>query len=182
PEARGLGIQPGMTLAKARVLVRGLDIRPADHAGDAAWLARFGLFAARRWTPRAAVSGPDGLWLDLTGVAHLFGGEERMCRRILAFCRRLGFSARMAVAGSLGAAHALACYGGGGRLLCPEGGEAELLGPMPLSALRLDEEVLGAARRLGLERIGELAAMPRAPLQRRFGETLLLGPDPPRGR
>ena len=64
-----------MPLAKARALVPGLDVRAADPDGDAAWLARLGLFAARRWTPRAALSGPDGLWLDLTGVAHLFGGE-----------------------------------------------------------------------------------------------------------
>jgi protein ImuB len=177
PDARALGIFPGMTLAKARVLVRGLDVRPADTAGDAAWLKRLGLFAARRWTPRAAVSGADGLWLDLTGVAHLFGGEAQMCRRILAFCRRLGFTARIAVAGSLGAAHALARFGGRPLLLCPERGEADLLAPMPLAALRLEEEALSAARRLGLERIGELIFMPRAPLQRRFGETLLLRLD-----
>lgn len=182
PEARALGIAPGMALAKARVLVRGLDVRPADRAGDAAWLARLGLFAARRWSPRAAVSGPDGLWLDLTGVAHLFGGEDRMCRRILAFCRRLGFGARIAVAGSPGAAHALARFGGRPLLLCPPGGEADLLAPMPLAALRLDEEVLGAARRLGLEGIGELIALPRAPLQRRLGETLLLRLDQALGR
>jgi len=182
PEARALGIVPGMTLAKARVLVRGLDVRPADRGGDAAWLDRLGLFAARRWTPRAAVSGPDGLWLDLTGVAHLFGGEEVLCRRILAFCRRLGFTARIAVAGSLGAAHALARFGGRPLLLCPEGSEADLLAPMPLAALRLEEEVLSAAHRLGLERIGELVAMPRAPLQRRFGETLLLRLDQALGR
>ena len=182
PEARALGIIPGMALAKARVLVRGLDVRPANRAGDAAWLKRLGLFAARRWTPRAAVSGPDGLWLDLTGVAHLFGGEERMCARILAFCRRLGFGARIAVAGTAGAAHALARFGGTSLILCPPGGEADLLAPMPLAALRLEEEALGAARRLGLERIGELAAMPRAPLQRRFGESLLTRLDQALGR
>jgi protein ImuB len=182
PEARALGIAPGMTLARARVLVRGLDVRPADRDGDAAWLARLGLFAARRWSPRAAVSGPDGLWLDLTGVAHLFGGEEQMCRRILAFCRRLGFSARIAVAGSLGAAYALARFGGRPLLLCPPGREADPLAPMPLAALRLEEEVLGAAHRLGLERIGELIALPRAPLQRRFGETLLKRLDQALGR
>ncbi len=182
PQARALGIVPGMTLAKARVLVRGLDVRPADRAGDAAWLARLGLFAARRWTPRAAVAGPDGLWLDLSGVAHLFGGEEAMCRRILAFCRRLGFTARIAVAGSAGAAHALARFGGRPLLLCPAGSEADLLAPMPLAALRLDEEALSAARRLGLERIGELLAMPRAPLQRRFGEALLTRLDQALGR
>ena len=182
PEALALGIAPGMALARARVLVRGLDVRPADREGDAAWLARLGLFAARRWTPRAAVSGPDGLWLDLTGVTHLFGGEERMCARILAFCRRLGFAARIAVAGSLGAAHALARFGGRPLVLCPPGGEADLLAPMPLAALRLDEEALSAAHRLGLERIGELLAMPRAPLQRRFGETLLTRLDQALGR
>jgi protein ImuB len=182
PQARALGILPGMTLAKARVLVRGLDVRPADRDGDSAWLARLGLFAARRWTPRAAVSGCDGLWLDLTGVAHLFGGEEKMCRRILAFCRRLGFTARIAVAGSTGAAYALARFGGRPLLLCPPGSEADLLAPMPLAALRLDGEALSAAHRLGLERIGELLAMPRAPLQRRFGETLLTRLDQALGR
>ena len=172
-----------MPLAKARVLVRGLDVRPADPEGDAAWLARLGLFAARRWTPRAAVSGPDGLWLDLTGVAHLFGGEETMCARILAFCRRLGFTARIAVAGTAGAAHALARFGGRPLILCPAGRRGRgAARPMPLAALRLDEEVLAAAHRLGLERIGELLAMPRAPLQRRFGETLLPRLDQALGR
>jgi len=183
PRARALGLAPGMALAKARVLVRGLDVRPADPEGDAAWLGRLGLFAARRWTPRAASSGPDGLWLDLTGVAHLFGGEENMCRRILAFCRRLGFSARIAVAGTAGAAHALARFGIERPLiLCPPGGEAEAIAAMPLAALRLEADVLAAADRLGLERIGELIAMPRAPLQRRFGGSLLTRLDQALGR
>ena len=182
PRARALGLLPGMPLAKARVLVRGLDVRPTDAQGDTAWLARLGLFAARRWTPRAAAFGPDGLWLDLTGVDHLFGGEERMCRRILAFVKRLGFTARIAVAGSAGAAHALARFGGKPLILCPQHGEADALAPMPLAALRLDEHVLGAAHRLGLERIGELLAMPRAPLQRRFGDTMLRRLDQALGR
>lgn len=171
-----------MPLAQARVLVPGLDVRDADEAGDAAWLLRLGLFAARRWTPRAALSGPDGLWLDLTGAAHLFGGEQRMCERILAFCRRLGFAARIAVAGTLGAAHALARHGGKTLTLSPAGGEAEAIAGFPLSALRLEREVLDAARRLGVERIGELAAMPRGPLQRRFGNDLLLRLDQALGR
>jgi protein ImuB len=182
PEARALGLLPGMPLAKARLIAAGLDVRPADAAGDAAWLARLGEFAARRWTPRAAVSGADGLWLDLEGVAHLFGGEERMCQRILAFCRRLGFTARIAVAGSAGAAHALARFGGDPLLLCPPGGEATAIAPFPLAALRLEEEVLGRARRLGLERIGDVLALPRAPLQRRFGAALLGRLDQALGR
>ena len=58
----------------------------------------------------------------------------------------------------------------------------DLLAPMPLASLRLDEGMLSAVRRLGLERIGELIAMPRAPLQRRFGETLLTRLDQALGR
>jgi protein ImuB len=182
PAARALGLAPGTPLATARVLVSGLDIRAADLAGDAAWLARLGAFAARRWTPRAALSGPDGLWLDLTGVAHLFGGEARMGRRILGFCKRLGFTARIAVAGTAGAAHALARFGGEALILCPSGREADAIAALPLAALRLDEAVLSAAHRLGLERIGELVAMPRGPLQRRFGAGLLTRLDQAVGR
>ena len=181
-EARALGLAPGMPLAKARILVAGLDVRPADPEGDLAWLGRLGLFAARRWTPRAALSDPDGLWLDLSGVAHLFGGEQAMCERILAFTRRLGFSARIAVAGTTGAAHALARYGGAPLTLCADGGEAAALAAFPPAALRLDDAALAIARRLGLARIGELIAMPRAPLQRRFGAELLLRLDQALGR
>lgn len=171
-----------MPLATARLLVSGLDVRDADLPGDAAWLARLGLFAARRWSPRAAVAGADGLWLDLTGVAHLFDGERRMCARILAFLGRLGFAARIAVAGTAGAAHALARFGAEPLILCPPGGEADALAPFPLAALRLDVSALSAARRLGIERVGALFAMPRAPLQRRFGADLLLRFDQALGR
>lgn len=182
PEAQALGLHPGMPLTQARLLVRGLDVRESDHDGDSAWLDRLGLFAARRWTPRAAVSDPAGLWLDLSGVAHLFGGERRMCERILGFCRRLGFTARIAVAGSTGAAHALARFGRSPIVLCPPGREADSIAGLPLAALRLDRQALSAARRLGVDRISELIAMPRAPLQRRFGAGLLLRLDQALGR
>jgi protein ImuB len=180
PEAQALGLHPGMAVAQARALVPGLDVRDADPAADAALLQRLALFAARRWTPRAALSPPDGLVLDLTGVAHLFGGEERMCRRILAFCERAGFAARIAVAGTPGAAYALARFGGG--TLCPPDGEAAALAPLPLAALRVEEPVIAAARRLGLETVGDLLPLPRGPLQRRFGKTLLARLDQALGR
>ncbi len=182
PAAGALGLEVGMALTQARMLVPGLDVRDADPEGDGAFLARLGLFAARRWTPRAAVSGPDGLWLDLSGVAHLFGGERFMCERILAFCARLGFSARIAVAGTTGAAHALARFGSTSIVSCPEGGEGAALAALPLAALRLGEATLAATRRLGVETIGALAAMPRAPLQRRFGADLLTRLDQALGR
>lgn len=180
--ALSLGLHPNMALTHARALIPELEVRNADHEGDAAFLHRLGLFAARRWTPRASVSGGDGLWLDLTGVSHLFGGERRMCVRIIHFCRRLGFSARIAVAGTTGAAHALARYGPNGITICPSGQEATAVAPLPLAALRMDDDVLSSARRLGIDRVGDLISMPRAPLNRRFGKTLLARLDQTLGR
>jgi protein ImuB len=182
PIAQGLGLLPGMALTQARALVPGLDIRPAEPEAEAAFLQRLGLFAARRWTPRAALSDPAGLWLDLTGVAHLFGGERRMCSRILRFCARLGYSARIAVAATAGAAHALARHGDDPLIICPAGEEAKAIAALPLRALRIAEEALNAARRLGIETIGDFVAMPARPLSRRFGEALLIRLDQALGR
>ncbi|HEX2763137.1 MAG TPA: DNA polymerase Y family protein, partial [Allosphingosinicella sp.] len=182
PEAQALGLHPGMAVTQARALVPGLDVRDADPEGDAALLTRLALYAARRWTPRASVSPPDGLFLDLSGAAHLFGGEEKMARRLVAFCARAGFTARIAVAGTPGAAHALARFAADPLLLCPPAGETEALAPLPLAALRVEESVLAAAARLGLTTIRELLPLPRGPLQRRFGRTLLLRLDQALGR
>jgi protein ImuB len=171
-----------MAVTHARALVPDLDVRDSDPEADSALLESLALFAARRWTPRAALAPPDGLFLDLAGVAHLFGGEERMARRLLAFCARAGFTARLAVAGTAGAAHALARFGREALILCPPGGEAAAVAPLPLAALRLDDRALAAAARLGLRTIGELMAMPRAPLGRRFGKALLTRLDQALGR
>ncbi len=182
PVAEALGLLPGMAATQARALVPDLEVVDSQLEKDAAFLERLAVFAARRWTPRAAVSGDDGLWLDLSGVAHLFGGEENMCRRILRFLVRLGFDARIAVAGTFGAAHALVRYGNCDLRLCPAHDEAEALAHLPIAALRIAEDVVSAARRLGIESIGDLLAMPRGPLERRFGSSLLLRLDQALGR
>jgi protein ImuB len=180
--ARSLGLHCGMAVTQARALVPELDIRAAEPDADGAFLMRLGLFAARRWTPRAAISGPDGLWLDLDGVAHLFGGERRMCERILHFCSRLGFSARIAVAGTTGAAHALARFGGEGIGLCPNGSELDAIAPLPPAALRLEDAAISTARRFGIDSVGELIGMARGPLARRFGKHALMRLDQAVGR
>lgn len=182
PEAAALGLYPGMPVTQARVLAPGLELRDADPEGDAAFLTRLALFAASRWTPAAALSGADGLWLDISGGSHLFGGEAAMCRRILRFCARLGFTARVAIAGTTGAAHALARFGADRITLCPKGGEAQALAQLPLAALRLEDAVLAAAKHFGIGSIGELIAMPRGPLARRFGRRTVERIDQALGR
>lgn len=207
PAAQVLGLRPGMAMTQARAQVRGLDIRPADLEGDLAALRRLAILAARRWSPVVALSGSDGLFLDLTGTAHLFGGEERMARHFVRLLARAGFTAQVAIADTPGAAWALSRFlrhpsaswdlqpqayrstaqypsfrWGDGYCICPPGEQAQALADLPAAALRIDEAAIELLKRLGVERIGQLAAMPRGPLVRRFGAATVLRIDQALGR
>jgi len=181
PNAIQLGLRPGMAAAHARALVADLDVRDAEPDADRAVLDRLALHAVAHWTPSACLSGPDGLWLDLTGTTHLFGGGARFCRRLLRFLARLGFRATVAIAGTPGAAHALARYGGATITILPQGSEAEALADLPLAALRLTPEALQSAARFGLDRIADLYPMPRGPLAKRLGLSTVERLDQARG-
>ncbi|WP_447728007.1 Y-family DNA polymerase [Sphingomonas koreensis] len=182
PLAQALGLRPGMAITQARAQVRGLDIRPADPAGDLAALRRLATLAARRWSPLTALSDADGLFLDITGTAHLFGGEEAMARRIVRLLARSGFTARIAIADTPGAVWALARNAGARVTICPPDGQESALADLPAAALRIDETAVELLKRLGVEQIGQLAAMPRAPLVRRFGAEMVLRLDQALGR
>ncbi len=164
------GVRAHMMLADARALCPALGVRPADPAGDLAFLEHLALWA-QRWGPWSALDPPDGLIVDTTGAAHLFGGEAALLADAHAQLRRRGLLARAAIAPTAGAAWALAHCGAQDR---PDGavleGEAmlERLGPLPVAALRLDDDVLLLLRRLGLKRIEDLAGIGREALARRF--------------
>ncbi|KHA62712.1 protein ImuB [Sphingomonas sp. Ant20] len=167
--AASLGIHVGMAATHARALVSDLDFRPAQPEADAVLLDRLALFAVRRWSPIAAATPTDGLWLDLAGCDHLYGGEERFCRRLRTFCQRAGFTARIAVADTPGAAHALARFGREDLMIVPAGGTIPAISPLPIAALRLTGTALGAAKRFGFETIADLLPVARGPLARRLG-------------
>ena len=57
--------------------------------------------------------------------------------------------------------------------IVPPGTTATALTPLPIRALRLPDDTVTTLHRLGLTRIGQLMAAPRAPLTRRFGTTPL---------
>lgn len=181
PVALALGLRPGMAAAHARAVVTELEVRDAEPEADRAWLGRLALHAVSHWTPTASPSGGDGLWLDLSGTTHLFGGEARFCRRLLRFLERLGFTASIAIARTPGAAHALARYGGEPITLLPPGAEAQAIAGLPLAALRLEPEALVSAARFGLERIADLYPVPRAPLAKRLGLAAVRRLDQARG-
>ncbi|WP_431282485.1 DUF6504 family protein [Humitalea sp. 24SJ18S-53] len=170
--AAGLGLRAGQALADAQAIVPALILRPADPAGDARMLESLALWA-RRYTPLAAADQPDGLLLDMTGCAHLLGGEAPLLHDALARLRRAGFAVRGAVAGAAATAGALARGTCDGPIVA-SGAEASRVGPLPLGlALRLEPGLLLRLMRFGLRSVGDLLALPRAPLARRFGADLL---------
>jgi protein ImuB len=180
-EAERLGLTVGLALAQARAMHPTLTAVPADAAADACFLDAIAE-ACQRYTPLVALDPPDGILLDIGGCAHLFGGEENLCDDVLARMTRWGFSARAAIATTIGAASALARFGEIGPP-CDAGLDArERLAPLPLPALRLSEETVAALARVGLKRIGDILGLPRAPLAARFGTDLLRQLDRALGR
>jgi protein ImuB len=115
---------------------------------------------------------PDSLFLDITGGAHLFGGEVRMARQVVADFRRWGFIVRAAVADTIGAAWAVTRTAAG-PVVVPTGRQAQILSRLPIETLRIAPEVAEVLRALGLWTIGHLAALPRETLPSRFGPEIL---------
>jgi protein ImuB len=170
--ARRAGLRAGMPAAKAQALVPGLIMRDADPAADAKALDRLALWALQRYAPVAAADPPDGLVIDVTGAAHLHGGEDAMLEGMIARLAASGIAARTAIADSWGAAHAFARYGARAALVVPAGDSAKALLDLPIAALRLPKTMVADLSVLGFAHIGELAAKPRAPLALRFGPEL----------
>ncbi|MGQ7828956.1 Y-family DNA polymerase [Altererythrobacter sp. Z27] len=164
---RAAGARAGMMLADARTLCPAITVAPSDPAGDLALLEKLALWA-QRWGPWSALDPPDGLVVDVTAVAHLFGGERRLIADARAAIAARDLSARLAIAPTAGAAWALAHYGPDGAILGPGNDAAMRLAELPVAALRLDPDVLTVLRRLGLKRLGELGGVGRDALQRRF--------------
>ena len=170
PEARALGLKLHQSHADACAIVPSLASAPAEPEQAAQALTLLGAWM-ERYTPYVTLDptpgGLEGLFLDLTGGQHLFGGEAAMARQILTSLERLDVPARLGVADTPGAAWALARYGGG-LVIAPEGGAKAALAELPVAALRLKPTAVQLLNRFGLRRIGALAGLPRAALARRF--------------
>lgn len=169
-------LHPGQALADAQAICPDLQLFPAEPEADAALLHHLALWALR-FTPLAAADPPDGLLLEATGVTELFGGESGFTETVLAAFRAQGFRLRGAMAGNPALAAALArgapdAWHRAPPILRPEQ-EAAAIAALPLTALRLPEDLLLALTRLGLRSLGAVLRQPRAPLARRFGRVLL---------
>lgn len=218
PQAEAAGLALGQPLRDATAMCPALLTRPANPLAEGAFLT-----VLRRWagkfSPWVAEEPPASLVIDLTGCAHLFGGEAGLLEQIATDCADLGLTMRAGVADTRGAAWALARYAGqvsaplrngdaiqqearatrsraarrrgwerGGMapdlsgpdrpkvvqgVIAPAGATREALGPLPLAALRLEPAVIEGLKSLGLRRVADVLALPRAPFARRFGAPAL---------
>ena len=161
--ARQFGLARGQRLADARAAVP--ELLTEQHEPDKDMASLIGLCRwMERYSPWVSPDSTDGVLLDATGVAHLFGGEAQMLADIAQRLAHYGFTARVRMGETIGIAWALARYGKD---------DDEVYASLPVEALRIDAESARTLRRLGLKTIAALIDLPRASLARRFrGETI----------
>jgi protein ImuB len=170
-----------MPVAQAQAMVPGLVIAPADPDDDARALADLAAWCLR-YAPLTAPDPPDGVWIDATGVTHLFAGEAALLDNIVEHLARGGITTRAAIADTPGAAWAVARHGETPTTVVPVHGAVVALRPLPLRALRLPEDILDGLGRVGFERIEQLLAAPRGPVTLRFGPMVMRRFDQALGR
>jgi protein ImuB len=168
--AQRLGLHKGQPLANARAMVQSLCIVPADERADAALLDNIADWCDR-FTPLVSLDAPDGLFLDITGAAHLFGGESAMLATVTQRIAAQGFAVRGAIAGTSLAAKALARFAPGA--IVSSGGEAERIAPLPITALDCDDKALRALRHAGLKTVGMVAERLHSELSERLGKSFV---------
>ncbi len=170
-QAQTQGIEPGMAVADARAIVPALEVMDADPTIPEKLLKGIGEWCIR-FTPIVGLDLPAGLMLEVTGCAHLWGGEKSYLAEIRKRITGFGYDVRIAMADTIGAAWAHARFGRGTAVIEP-GKQASALYTLPASAIRIHPEVNQRLEKLGLRQINSFINIPRPSLRRRFGEHLL---------
>ena len=164
--AAHLGLAVGLPLANARAICPDVQVHDADEAADAAALNAIACWCDR-FTPLVALDPPHGLFLDITGCAHLFGGEAAMMNLVCGILTVQGFKVSGAIAATAVCARTLTRHAHG-RII-GDGEEADAVRPLPVSALGADIAVVTGLRRAGLKTIGDVAERGRHEITARFG-------------
>lgn len=169
--AESHGIYTGMAVADAKAVVPRLQVLDDIPGlslklltGMAEWCIRF--------TPVAAIDEPDGILLDVTGCAHLWGDEKKYLTDIYKRFQNFGYDVRIAIADTIGTAWAIARFGRG-PVIVKSGEQMNALLSLPGAALRIEPFTAERLNKLGLHTIRSFIHMPRPSLRRRFGMQIL---------
>jgi protein ImuB len=115
----------------------------------------------------------DVVWIDVSGCAHLRGGEIALARAIGERIGALGYACRVAIADGPRIAAAIARFGGLQSIdvvVAPAGEGVVAVRSLPIASLGLGEEVSTWLSELGLHTCGDLQKLPRAALASRLGD------------
>ena len=164
--AAALGLDVGLPLANARAICPHLQVFDANEAADAETLNAIAEWCDR-FTPLVALDCPHGLFLDITGCVHLFGGEAAMLRLLCGTLTVQGFAVSAAIAGTAVCARTITRHVHG--RIVRAGEEADAVKPLPVSALGADTAITTGLRRAGLKTIGDVALRARHEITARFG-------------
>lgn len=167
--ARREGIVKGMRLTDARAMLPALQVELVDLQADARVLRELALWC-QRYTPVTSLDGADGLFLDISGAAHLLGGEDQLLKDLQQRLRHMGFESFVGLGPTPGAAWAMARYGVS-RIIGPAQDLQEIISSLPVQALRLSEVSLKTVLSFGLKRLSQLFDLSRDSLERRFSSS-----------
>ncbi|MEQ1781789.1 MAG: DNA polymerase Y family protein [Hyphomonadaceae bacterium] len=168
--AKKAGLVPNVSLADARSRIPDLWVEEIDHRADADLLHAIAE-DCDRITPIMMIDAPDGLLLDITGSAHLFGGEAKLRLGLSQRLRRAGLHPRTVIASAPDTARALARFGR--TAIVAPGDDIAAVRPLPIAALQLPEDQRIAIQRAGLKTIGALIDRPGELFAARFGKDML---------
>jgi protein ImuB len=171
--ARRFGVREGQSIAEATALVAQLRVCELPNGQLSAALGRVAEIGLS-FGPTVSIEAPDTVWVDVTGAAHLAGGEAALAAELGARVRELGHVARVAVASGPRLSQAFARWKAPasaekGIVVAAEHARTEL-SPLPVLALPIDRERAAWLLRLGVLTIGDLAKLPRAAAAARLGE------------
>ncbi len=173
--AKAKGIQAGMVVADAGIIFPDIKVFD-DKPGLSEKLIKKLCLWCIRYTPIVTVDPPNGIILDISGCAHLWGSEEVYLKEITNKLKGLGYHIRAAMADTIGTAWAVCRYGKVKSIIQP-GEQVEALQSLPPAALRLETDILERLQKLGLYQISSFMNMQHSALRRRFGQKLLLRLD-----
>lgn len=161
------GVRPGLSVTDAYAICPDLLTEPADPVREARLLSALHVWSDR-YSPRVSVDPPDGLTLDVTGCAHLFGGEEPFVTLVRQEAEDLSMTVRLALANTRRAARGFSRFGGSPTVVTDPERERDAVARLPIAALDLDPTVETDLRRVGVETVGDLSRFKSSELARRF--------------
>lgn len=171
------GVRPGQTSAEANAKLAGLQLEVVERTQVQQQLlvvaeiaAQFGTVPS--WNAQRDV---DTVWIDVSGIGHLYGGERQLCEELAEQVRFLGHRVRIAVASGPQIAQAIARFGHSSvHIIDSEASaSAEALADLPLASLPLDQGRIAWLGRLGIFQVRQLAQLPALAASSRLGPEAL---------